>query len=216
MQRRLHDSGTLRLWSIQPQEAWEILETEGVYRAKRECVESFWPEFLNAYQWMIRQAEENGIHRPPSCIYPIWAWYRARGLKGDRPDLRETGHLARGEKGVLLELEVERNRVLLSDFDLWHFVLNYWYLAADEADETLFEAEIEARGLNFFRQKPLPDPDYHRRIEESWKRIFDLDWFHHEDSAPEHPNPAEAKRIQAILWEVRRDDVKRAIPFRAR
>ena len=38
------------------------------------------------------------------------------------------GHLPKGERGVRLELQVADDRVLLSDFDLWHYVLNYWYL----------------------------------------------------------------------------------------
>ena len=37
-----------------------------------------------------------------------------------------------------------------------------------------FEAELAAQGLSFFKQKPIPNDRYHRRIVESWNRIFDL------------------------------------------
>jgi len=45
------------------------------------------------------------------------------------PDLRSCGHLPRGIPGIRLELEVEEERVLLSDFSMWHAVLNQTYLA---------------------------------------------------------------------------------------
>jgi hypothetical protein len=33
----------------------------------------------------------------------------------------------KGEKGVRLTINCPADRVLLSDFSLWHYVLNYWY-----------------------------------------------------------------------------------------
>ena len=62
---------------------------------------------------------------------PIWAWYQWEGSRR-KPDLRASGYLPKGEPGVRLELRVADDRVLLSDFDLWHYVLNYWYLPKSE------------------------------------------------------------------------------------
>jgi hypothetical protein len=36
----------------------------------------------------------------------------------------------------------------LSDFDLWHYVLNYWYLPESEAEGEEFELELKQYGLS--------------------------------------------------------------------
>ncbi len=41
-----------------------------------------------------------------------------------------------------LKLECPADRVLLSDYSLWHYVLNYWYLPSSEADGDAFERDI--------------------------------------------------------------------------
>ena len=103
------------------------------------------------------------------------SWHRWNGPPC-RPDLRCSGHLAKGEEGVRLKLECPADRVLLSDFSLWHYVLNYWYLPSSEADGDAFERELARHGFSFYEQKPLPHHRYHAAIVESWDRCLDLDW----------------------------------------
>jgi hypothetical protein len=103
------------------------------------------------------------------------AWHRWNGPRC-RPDLRCSGHLAKGEEGVRLKLECPADRVLLSDFSLWHYALNYWYLPSSEADGDAFERELARHGFSFYEQKPLPHHRYHAAIVESWDRCLDLDW----------------------------------------
>jgi hypothetical protein len=38
------------------------------------------------------------------------------------------------ETGVRLELEIPDGTALLSDFSLWHYPLNYWYLPSTGED----------------------------------------------------------------------------------
>lgn len=64
----------------------------------------------------------------------------------------------RGEKGVRLTINCPAERVLLSDFSLWHYVLNYWYLPSSEAVGDAFESELAGHGLSFFDQEPVPGP----------------------------------------------------------
>ena len=140
----------------------------------------------------------------------IWAWYRWRGSTR-KPDLRCAGHLSRGESGVRLEIECPSDLVLLSDFTLWHYVLNYWYLPASEADGVAFESELTHHGLSFYDQKPLPHDTYHRAIVDSWDRCF----------APGRPEPGisepdEQESIQATIWEITLDQVRECRPFTAR
>jgi hypothetical protein len=77
------------------------------------------PEFASAYDWMRWQMYQ----RVPgySGRYPVWVWARIR-----RYDLLSSvRHAARASSGeVLLTLRIPRERVLLTDFDAWHYVLN--------------------------------------------------------------------------------------------
>jgi hypothetical protein len=101
------------------------------------------------------------------------------------------------------------NLVLLSDFDLWHYVLNYHYLPISADDET-YETKLAELGL--------PDVPrragihlVHRMIETSWDRIFALDWVEKDLALPRAK-----KSIQAVFWELPLQNVRRIDEFVAR
>ena len=197
------------LWTIQTEEAWLKLQATGMLRASRENImEGCW---ILPYEWMVDQMKIRIGPPPGSSCFPMWAWYQWEGEKRSKPDLRAGGHLSKGQKGVRIEFECGDEEVLLSDFDLWHYVLNYWYLPESESDGEDFEAELATFGLSFFKQKSLPDAEYHNRIVQSWDRIFDLYWF--EDDLAE---PFPGKSIQATLWELTVDQVRNCKHFRSR
>lgn len=125
-------------YTIQTDDAWREAQNKGYLIGKREYVYDDW---LKPYLWMISQMakrvkEYNGE-------YPIWLWTT-------RPDLRRSAHLERGTKGVLLEMIIPEERVLLSDFQAWHLVL---------MDIPILSYEEE----NIDKEK-------------SWERIFDFDY----------------------------------------
>lgn len=91
-----------------------------------------------------------------------------------------------------LELEIPESRILLSDFEAWHAVLNDWYLSSSEA-----EAEAFHRG-----QDLLSEDSRRAKIEESWKRIFDL-----EGGNPDWRGEPEERSIQATLWYLEAQEV---------
>ncbi|KPI56941.1 hypothetical protein IM33_02680 [Clostridioides difficile] len=96
-------------------------------------------DFEIPYKWMYSQM----IERIPKFDNSmIWVWPK-------RPDLRCSGYLERGSKGVLLELEINKENVLLWDFDLWHLPL------MDITVEIYEDEQIEKMV--------------------SWQRIFDLE-----------------------------------------
>jgi hypothetical protein len=202
------------IWSILSERAWDDLQQRGRLRVARRHVIQ---EFLGPYAWMARQMEHRlRTPRPNKNAMPIWAWYQWEGLNRRKPDLRAAGHLAKSERGVRVELEVTDNRVLLSDFDLWHYVLNYWYLPESETDGEAFEAKLARVGLSFFgcnHQRPLPHARYRQAIERSWERIFDTNWA---DRGHAISSPRKKKSIQAALWEVVLDDVVEVRSFTAR
>jgi hypothetical protein len=180
------------LWTIQTQAAVEALARRGELVADGGEPE---PGFERAYGWMSARMTGRLGAAPPGAR-PIWAWHTWQSGR-ERPDLRSREHLPSGTRGARIELEIDPGRVLLSDFSLWHFALNYWYLPSSPADEESFEALLRAAGLDPYRTKPLPDPAFHARMEESWDRIFDL------ESVIEGVTDEPGQRcVQATLWRV--------------
>ena len=202
------------IWSILSKAAWEELQRKGRLRASRRHAERL---FLPAYLWMGRQMERRlDIPRPSENTLPLWAWYQWEGAARRKPDLRSSGHLSQGERGVRIECHVGEERVLLSDFDLWHYVLNYWYLPMSEADDARFQMKLSKASLSssrFDHLRPIPRAQWRREIESSWERIFDMAWV---DRGGQIASPPEKKAIQATLWEILLDDVVEAKAFAAR
>jgi len=132
------------IWSLLTQKAWNDLRRHGRLKVTHRHAMQ---EFLAPYTWMAGQMERRlKIPRPNKKAMPIWAWYQWEGASRCKPDLRAAGYLPRGEQGVRIELKVADDCVLLSDFDLWHYVLNYWYLPESEKDGRAFEMKGMTRG----------------------------------------------------------------------
>jgi len=142
---------------------------------------------------------------------PVWVWRQWDGARRSRPDLRSRGHLPTGTQGVRIEVELDEGRVLLSDFELWHYALNYWYLPTSVRDGREFDRKLKTAGLCYYRTKPLPNIEHRVQIERSWERIFDLRWENRAFTAKR-----EDKTIQGVVWEIRRDDVRDVVEFIAR
>ena len=174
-------------------------------------------EFLGSYLWMAEQMEKRlKVQRPSQDAMPIWAWRQWEGANRLKPDLRASGHLPSGVQGVRVECRLDDRRVLLSDFDLWHYVLNYWYLPTSERDGNAFEKKLAGVGLSFYKfnhSNPLPHAQYQREIKRSWERIFDVSWT---DRRRAIANTPEKKSIQATLWEICLEDVVETKEFTAR
>jgi hypothetical protein len=201
------------LWSILTKQAWEQLRQRGRLQADRRHILA---EYLGPYLWMAKQMERRlAIPKLRPNTMPLWAWYQWEGQR-KKPDLRAGGHLPTGERGVRIEFEIDDELVLLSDFDLWHYVLDYWYLPVSERDGNSFERKLKKLGLSFYRcshQRPLPHVQYRREIEQSWERIFDIGW---SDRGHVIADPPKKKSIQATFWELRIEAVAEAREFMAR
>jgi hypothetical protein len=110
------------LWTIQNLSAWKMLQSRGCLQAKRSCIQE---QFYPAYRWMNSQMRQR-LGKPSFAdCFPLWAWLQWQGCSKKRPDLRFSGHISPGGTGVLIEFHEDASQVLLSDFELWHYVLNY-------------------------------------------------------------------------------------------
>ncbi|MCX6029858.1 MAG: DUF3841 domain-containing protein [Chloroflexi bacterium] len=188
----------MRIWTIQPVEVLARLEAEQVLYADPAHI---WPEFRGAYDWLAGQMQR----RIPGYGggYPWWGWYNPK------PDLRGSGHLPRGTRGVRLELELDPAQLLLSDFDAWHIVLNQGYLALTEAEDEAWDARFRA-AVPDSRAWPPSEP-WHSEILASWERIFDLEAL----AASEYWG-AGARYVQTTFETLRLADVRERIFFVAR
>jgi len=140
--------------------------------------------------------------RPDGIRYPIWAWYQWNGKRKKR-DMRERGLSNRGDPAVQLEIEIPDEKVLLSDFDVFHCVLNNTYICSSEEESERFDKWCESQDD---KSKIV------KKIKESWTGVFDLtkeddNWLYGKN---------EHKSIQAVFWELREDQVIWAREFIAR
>lgn len=164
------------LWTIQHYSAYERMLETGVLIANEShlfCQD----DFRHAYDWMARiMIEANICPASDSIHYPVWAWYQWEGRR-KRRDMRGGGHAKRGEKIVQLTIDIDNKDALLSDFDLFHYPLNYWYLPFDEADNADFESAYTKAGftwhdLSDFQIKSSEMLMIRDRIVKSWDRIL--------------------------------------------
>ncbi|WP_010093557.1 DUF3841 domain-containing protein [Ornithinibacillus scapharcae] len=126
-------------------EAYNKLAENGCLTGDSDYVDR---DFLRPYKWIIEQMKKRINH---DGSYPIWVWTR-------KPNVNDEGHLPKGTKGVCLTIEVPDDKVLLSDFDAWHCVLNDGFCSLTEQEYELFELG---------KSKVTK--------EHSWERIFNLE-----------------------------------------
>ena len=183
-------SERLRLWTVQAAAVLETLEREGVLRADPARADV---DLRPAYEWMAARLAEK-VPPPPGCTLPLWAWLRWDGLARPRPDLRAAGHLPPGTRGVRIAFEMPVKKVLVSDFDAWHAVLNGVPYVPEEAD---YEAVMR-------RFEHLQGEERRAFLEETWRGIF-----------PAPPWPDDLS-LQAVFWELPKACIREITPFVAR
>ena len=93
------------------------------------------------------------------------------------------------------KLEIAPERVLLSDFDVWHGVLCNGLVSDTEEEDIAQEALYES----------LSDEEKNAYKEKNWERIFDT-------SPLNNGWTTRGEWVQATFWELRREDV-RAVRF---
>ena len=185
----------VKLWTMQTRDVWESLQRTGVYRTDTALC---WmaEELPHAYSWLAREMTKRVSPPPQGVDYPVWAWYMQNG-RHKKPDLRsERWCYGPGDEDYCcIELEIAPQRVLLSDFDVWHGVLNNGLISDTEEEDVALEAFHES----------LADAEKIAYKEKNWERVFDI--------SPLNNNwTTRGEWVQATFWELRREDV-RAVRF---
>ncbi|MDG0808075.1 DUF3841 domain-containing protein [Cohnella rhizosphaerae] len=134
----------MTFWTIQSLEAWDQAVTSGYLVGNPKYIDKDW---LVSYRWMMNEMKKRLIYYKGE--FPIWLWTK-------RPDLMIGGRLGKGQQGVLIEAELNKDEVLISDFMAWHIVLNNDYLTLSEEEDNKL-----ANGTFLITK------------EQSWIRIFE-------------------------------------------
>ena len=110
----------MRLWTTMPKEVYEntILKTGEYICGPLKCDmlldDTDDQQFARAYSWMKAYMTEKIGPAPAGVIHPVWAWYKLRGRHA-RPDLRWVEFKEYREPMVLLEMEIDGDKMVLSD-----------------------------------------------------------------------------------------------------
>ncbi len=178
----------MKLWTRQHSNVLKELKVKGVYRVRREHIlqknGSISDYYLKLYDWYVRHAERI-VPRPEGAEYPIW-------LSASSDTM-----LQPVEDTVLLSLEVDKKYVVITDFDKWGYVVNYWYVPLDKEDELMHENELARYGIKdesalYMGHKGNFYPLLRKKVINSWNRIFEVC----DDGTC---------MTQATLWEIRKE-----------
>lgn len=225
--------GSIDLWTIQSLDAIRsAIDTNGRYQASID--RSQWlddPSFMASYRWMVWRMDQHGLPRPdqttiedPSLLTPVWAcakWTEEPETDGDGLDL--------------IHLRLPLDRIILSDFDLFHCVLNGYGRALHgikddptplpvpryDADLTSTDLGVNSEGCSIIAGSPAgvsrPLPSWFRKI---WSQtpvevydpsdeilLPDLVWNDFVISPRDRKTLRSTPFIQAAFWEVLPGDV---------
>ena len=173
----------MKLWTIQPVNVISKIALNGSYHAEKEYIEWLEEEnFRRSYHWLVDQMKER-IESYPDIDYPIWAWCK-------KPDFRRSGLATKGQYCYCLELEIPEEKMVLTNFDSWHYVLNNWFLSDDTEEQNIYD-------------NLSPEQQEEAKLK-SWQKIFVS-----KDQIP-------AEEIQATFWQTTEKDIKDMRTFMAR
>ncbi|EID84763.1 hypothetical protein MSI_17110 [Treponema sp. JC4] len=176
----------MRLWTIQPENVYNLLISSEFFYCKpelSECLSSF--NFENAYSWLVSKMENLIGPKPPYVKYPVWAWHTFDG-KHSKPDLRKTEFRYFTESSVCIEIEIPDKDCCLTDEEEWHIVLNNCF-------NTKYLHNLDFENAEECFEK-LPPKEQKFIKEKSWDCIFDI---------------SQSNYIQATFWELRKENIIR-------
>jgi hypothetical protein len=209
----------MRLYTFQPLFVYDLLMSGKVWTADTYSTKVDGARlsrtllnFRRSYDWLVQQMLARAI-KPTNAAtkYPVWAWQQWNGITQLEPDLDAPASRDFARKGsqVMLVLEVDPSRVLLSDYDAWNWVLNHWFLGGEAASDA-FELRCAAADPKYRHGLPPQQAALRREMEESWAGIFDP--AKSAEALQESPDRA---IVQAVFWEIRPEDVMAAVQFEA-
>lgn len=181
----------VKLWTRQDIRSLDDLHRHGVFRNKREYIESNYGDisdhFISLYKWFVLEASKV-VPKPEGVEFPIWC------------SVSEESMLRPVEDTVCFELEIPKSKVIYFDGSKWDYVLNHIYIPEDDEDQKIYLEDLKRRGFKnefgFLQgSKANLYPLEKRKIMDSWKRVFQIDKWN-------------IFIIQGNIWEIRPEHIK--------
>ena len=207
----------MRIWTIQPVEVYEKLLREkelsvqdslSVYLANSDREHehgSNWT-FRDSYDWLVSMMDKFGIvGHTDEVKYPWWGWYK-HGGKYKKPDLRCIGLGNPGEESYCIELDIPDNEVLISDYDMWHCVLNNGDIWKGYETDGDFDKQFDLH--EEYTRKLRIEGKYEEYKLKTWERIVGT--INKPDDFPD------GEYKQVTFWKLRLENVVRAQKFKCR
>ena len=196
------------LWTIQEETTLEKLLSTGEIVCTENKNSLEWDK---EYMWMAKQMKEKIGNPSNKNQYPIWSWFQHESSKKRKPDLRKSGHLPTGTKGVRIEFSKISTEVVLSDFELWHYPLCYKnYIALNATDRKRFETKLKMLNLEDKPYNKLPKA-VKLEIENSWLQIFNMNFEY-----KYYTRKYKDKMIQACTWNIQKEEILKIEKFVAK
>jgi hypothetical protein len=200
------------LWTIQHLNVYNILKEKGIYKPERKYTMAYNNiDISQAYEWMKYSMYllcKSSINMDDEII---WAWYQWEGKRKPR-DMRKSGYCTKGLPIVQLKIDIPDDNVLLSDFDLWHYVLNGWLIPENEYEKEEYDIDtmiMLQEQKRMIEEKRPCSIDYikmsfqwEKRIQKSWDIIFNID-----DNKIYALNGCQNKTIQATFSELKYNQI---------
>lgn len=168
---------TKTLYSVRNGEEIDSLHNSGVLQTNPNLVNK---DFKKSYAWMASKLKK--VHPVANIKYPLWAWE-------DKPTREEVLEGYTGDNLYIITFKIAPFKILGSDFQDWHSVLNNSYCAWSEKE------------FNNFEKRKLGPVTRDFLIRKSWNRIFDY------DNPKRDPDWVAEKCIQFVFWELYLDEI---------
>lgn len=181
------------LWTIQEKKFFDDSIEKGVILCEWSHVSS---DYVASYEWICDQMLRKKIISKK--VPPVWAWYKYNGIYR-KPDLRYSRHLPRGTDSVCIEFDAEDGNVLLSQFEMWNWVLRGEYLPQNGKEYEVVEKMNDNKLLTI------------KKIQQSWKNMFDLTF-----GDEEFWGRIDNRWVQACVPQIYVNQIRKVIDFVAR
>lgn len=171
---------SLIVYTVQPEFLYKKMREQGFLEGNKDFI-----MFPEAYDWMVNQLNKHLIHCEK---YPIWLWKR-------KPNRNEKDLTPRGQRWVILKLDIPEDKILWSSFDEWHVVLNNSPIVYDETE------------WEYFKKKGFPKDE----VEKTWSRLFDPEWLKNRPS--DWNGDYNEHWLQGVTPRITMDQIKKVYRF---
>ena len=155
----------IKVWTKQHSAILDVLEEKGRYIVKKEYIEQKMEDhsglYLSVYEWYVHAAS-HFVSPPSDVMYPIWV------------SLSEEDSIQNSDGNALIEIEIDKDQVIIVDLYKWGNIVNHLYIPKDLEDQKEHSQMMDNYGIDDVTAFMTPFyPNIKRKIQRSHERLFD-------------------------------------------